>query len=60
MSNLSQAISALNSVYGNTLLIENRGYDEYYCPECKERHYEDQYNHKQGICFKCFYKEGNI
>ena len=50
--------SALNRVNGNTMTIEDdRGYDEYYCKECGNRVYEDEYNHKHSVCYKCWYKE---
>ena len=50
--------SELNKVYGNTMLMEDdRGYDEYFCKECKGRVYEDEYNHKQGVCYKCWFKD---
>lgn len=36
---------------------DDRGYEEFYCKECKNRVYEDQYNHKKSMCYKCFYNE---
>lgn len=59
MSLLSRLQSALAKVNGNTLTIydDERGYDEYYCPKCKRRVYEDEYNHKYKQCFQCWYKE---
>lgn len=54
--------SALNKVGGNTLLIESEEtskYDEYFCVLCKNRVYEEAYNHKHKCCFKCFYEESD-
>ena len=53
--------SALAPIYGNTTFLndpDDRGYPEYFCKECKERVYEDEYNHTHSVCFKCWYKEG--
>ena len=52
--------SALSKVDGNTLLIErveDRGYDEYFCCHCKKRVYDDAYNHKHHMCYKCWFDE---
>ena len=58
MTLLQKLQTALNSIYGNTLTMdEDRGYDEYWCDIGKHRVYEDEFNSKQGVCFKCFYKE---
>lgn len=61
LNNMSSLLSklqcALNKVNGNTLLIDDdKGYDEYFCPKCNERVYEDEYNHKQRMCYQCWNK----
>jgi hypothetical protein len=48
---------ALNKVYGNSLIIEQSDYDEYYCTKCKERVYEQFYNHLKSMCYDCWNKE---
>lgn len=56
---LQKLNSALSKVNGNTMLIEDRGYDEYFCKCCNSRVYEDSYNHLKSQCYKCWYGEGN-
>ena len=58
MTLLKELQNALNSVYGNSLLIEDdRKYDEYFCVVCKGRVSEDRYNHKMKCCYDCWFKE---
>ena len=38
------------------ILEEDAHYDEYFCTDCKNRVYEEKYNHKHSVCFDCFYK----
>lgn len=58
MSLLAKLQNALSKVNGNTLTMDNdRGYDEYFCPKCNNRVYEEEYNHKQSCCYKCWFKE---
>lgn len=54
---LNKLQRALSPIYGNTLLTQERQYDEYFCKVCHDRVSEDKYNHKHSICFGCFYGE---
>ena len=54
---LASLKKALNQVNGNTMILEEDAhYDEYFCTDCKNRVYEEKYNHKHSVCFDCFYK----
>lgn len=48
-----------NDVDGNTIAWMNRNPDDfhlYQCKECKCRVMEDEWNHKRGMCFNCWWK----
>lgn len=58
MTLLTKLQNALNKVDGNVLTMDDdRGYDEYLCSHCQNRVYENQYNHKKSMCFRCWYDE---
>lgn len=57
MNLLKKLQTALSKVNGNTITMEDQGYKEYFCPVCKERVYEEQYNHTKKCCFECWYEE---
>lgn len=55
MSLLAKIQKTISKVNGNTLTIEERKHDEFYCLECENNVTEDRFNHKHGVCYACFY-----
>ena len=48
-------------VDGNTIAWmadQDRGQDLFLCPDCLCEVTEDAFNHKQDVCFRCWFKEG--